>query len=223
MEQVDAMTRRARETPDRLLLARLPLINITHRNVFNPLQHIADPIKAARNAVRRARRRHRIATDPDFREREALANHKSWQKRRDIHSSELKAQYRADTATYRPRKLHSFIWWWHKSGRLNEWSWRTHQLVIFPDRAAHECTACKRDRWLIHWWLEKPDDSTKDFEKSDHTVENPDAVGRYMCSNCFIMDTELCMPEKYPKEPPAFFTESISTPAEPDVTEDEQN
>lgn len=31
------------------------------------------------------------------------------------------------------------------------------------------------------------------------------------------------MPEKYPKEPPAFFTESISTPAEPDVTEDEQN
>lgn len=108
-----------------------------------------DPIKAARNAVRRARRRHRIATDPDFREREALANHKSWQKCRDIHSSKLKAQYRADTATYRPRKLHSFIWWWHKSGRLNEWSWRTHQLVIFPDRAAHECTACKRDRSLI--------------------------------------------------------------------------
>lgn len=79
-------------------------------------------------------------------------------------------------------------------GSANAFTWKTHTWIRYPDRVAHHCTGCHRDRFLRLWWKEKPEVSEE---------SGPD---RYMCNHCFANDWPRVVPETYTGRLASMFT-----------------
>lgn len=159
---------------------------------------------------RNAYARERYANDPDVRQRSRCTNTRY----RDdpINRAKLKAtalararefrdEYKAashrnytESLSYRrSKRLSNLV----LRGKDNVLTWKTHTPIRYLDPVDHHCTGCNRDRLLMVWWQEKPDNPEVSGES------RPD---RYMCNRCFANDWPRVVPETYTGKLNGIFT-----------------
>ena len=113
-----------------------------------------------------------------------------FEKTRDKHQAASKRRHAENLSQRRWRQLDKVL----RRGSANAFTWKTHTWIRYPDRVAHHCTGCHRDRFLRLWWKEKPEVSEE---------SGPD---RYMCNHCFANDWPRVVPEIYTGRLASIFT-----------------